>query len=377
MDGTTVSRQLKENGSDIDDSYIDKIIEIVPTASHYQSYANLVVDASQRRDYIRISQEINSSAYDGTISVSELVDKAEKSISSLGSRQRAEAAFTSLSEAVVQRRKEVYELKANPDLLKAVSTGYTDLDHILVGGFKATDLILIGGQTSMGKSALGLAFARKAADANKPVMMVSLEMSTEQLVDRMLSAEANIGTERITTGRFMDKDGVKLDKATGVLEKLPIYIEEASSLTPSTLRHKAKIMVAKHGIELIIIDYLQLMKADGKEAEDGTVSEFTHISRRLKLLAKELKIPVIALAQLSRKVESREGNTPRLSDLRSSGSLEQDADVVMFVFRQDYQNVEEDTKLLQVRVQKQRNGPIGLGELWFDKTTQRIDNYRG
>lgn len=377
VDITTINAQLKTDGVEIDEELITQLVNAIPTSSFYPSYTDLVINASQRRDYIRVSQEINSKAYDETITVEDLVASSEKLIDSLGSRQQAEKAFVSLSEAAPVQYDTIRELKDNPDLLKAVSSGYSELDKLLVGGFKATDLILIGGQTSMGKSALSLALAKNAAEEGVPTMLVSLEMSTEQVVNRLLGMTSKVPVEKLIKGTVDDKELKSIKSATDRLTKLPIYIEECDGLTPAVLRHKARIMKAKKGIELIIVDYLNLMKADGKESEEGQTIEFTHISRRLKLLAKELKVPVIALSQLNRKVEGRSENTPRLADLRSSGSLEQDADLVMFVYRKDYQDVEgnEEDKTMQVRVQKHRNGPTGLVKLYFDKDTQELANH--
>jgi replicative DNA helicase len=262
------------------------------------------------------------------------------------------------------------------ETLLGATTGFYDLDHML-SGFQPSDLLILAARPAMGKTALALNLCRNVAvETRKPVLMFSLEMSKEQLVQRLLCAEAGIDSHRLKTGYLAESDWAKLSNAIGVLSEAPIYIDDAASLTVSEMRSKARRIIADHQeLGLIMIDYLQLMSSPSSKGDDNRAAAMGAISRGMKQLARELRVPVIALSQLSRAVESRPNKRPMLSDLRESGSIEQDADIVMFIYRDEYYNPDTEKKATaEVIIAKHRSGPVGTVELYFEKSLTKFQS---
>jgi replicative DNA helicase len=259
------------------------------------------------------------------------------------------------------------QLQNDKGKVRGVPTGFTELDNLL-SGLQESDIVIVAARPSMGKTTLALNFALNASNQLKtPIGFFSLEMSREQLVDRLLSMQAGIDSWKLRTGNLSEEDFEKLGPAMGALSELPFYIDDTPSLNVMEIRAKARRLQSEHGLGLLVVDYLQLISGSQYSRESNRVQEISEISRSLKGLARELKVPIIAVSQLSRAVESRPDKTPQLSDLRESGSIEQDADVVMFIYREDYYNADSDKKnIAQILIKKHRNGPTGTVELYFE-----------
>ena len=354
-------------------SYVTSLVTMVPTASNVVHYAEIVHRKFTLRNIISISQEINQLGYQESDEVEALLDEAEKKIFSIshGSlRQR----FAPVSEGLEAAWNRIDNLQ-DGNTLRGVPTGFTQLDNLL-SGFQKSDLILLAARPSFGKTSLALDIARHAAVAqNIPVGIFSLEMSTEQLIDRLLAAEAHVDSWRLRTGRLKhdSDDFLRIRDALGRLSKAPLFIDDEPSNNILQMRAMARRLQAEHGLGLIIVDYIQLITYH-KAGSESLVREVTEISRALKGLARELKVPVIALSQLSRAVEQRHPSIPKLSDLRESGSLEQDADVVMFIYREDrYKDSDDNKNIVELQIAKHRNGPLGKVSLYFN---QEITSFR-
>ncbi|MBE0467253.1 MAG: replicative DNA helicase [Candidatus Desulforudis sp.] len=374
VDLLTVTERLRKNGilEKIGGAaYVASLVELVPTAANVEYYARLIEEKALLRTLISVASRISEMGYDERETAQRLVDQAEQMILDLGAR-RGKAAFASLRELLALAWAKIEESYRNKGRIAGVSTGFTDLDRLL-SGMQASDLLILAARPSMGKTALALNIAHYVAEKQNPVLVFSLEMGKEQLVNRLLCAEARVDQYRLRTGNLRDEDWERLAGAKTRLQDMPLFIDDAAGASLRDIRARAKRMQAENGLALVIIDYVQLMQPN-RRAENRQ-QEIAQISRGLKELAKDLDVPVLALSQLSRAVEQREKKRPQMSDLRESGSLEQDADVVMFIYREDYYRLDTDRKgIAEIIVAKQRNGPVGTVELGFFKESPRFVN---
>lgn len=379
VDLVTVGEALGEGGK-LDEvggfGYVADLVASIPTTAHAEYYAKMVADKAVLRALIRAGSEIVGSAFDEEQDVELVLDAAERKILEIGQRRSSDA-MTPIREVIHDAFETIETRYQSQNVLLGAPTGFYDLDYML-SGFQGGDLIILAARPAMGKTALALNFCRNVAvAANKPVLMYSLEMGKEQLVQRMLCAEAGIDSSRLRTGYLSDQDWGKLTHAIGVLSEAPIYMDDTASISVNEARSKARRIKAEHGeLGLIMVDYLQLMSGGASsKASDNRTTEMGAISRGLKQLARELRTPVIALSQLSRGVESRTDKRPMLSDLRESGSIEQDADIVMFIYRDEYYNPESDKKnTAELIIAKHRNGPVGKIDLYFEKSLTKFQS---
>ncbi len=338
-------------------AYLAKLANSVPTAAHAKHYAQIVKNMYTKREIIRMSGELTEKAFDDAEKASTLLDAAEQRVFNL-SRSHVSAQFISMKDVLVESFDRLEELNKNQSGLRGIPTGFTDLDNLL-SGFNDSNLIILAARPGTGKTALSLNIAQNASVMyKKKVGFFSLEMSKEELVDRLLVGQADIDAWRLKTGRLTEDDFAKISHAMGVLAEAQIFIDDTPGLTINEIRTKARRLSMENGVDMFVVDYLQL--AHGY-TRDNRVQEVAEISQGLKNLARELRVPVLSLAQLSRAVESRGVKEPQLSDLRESGSIEQDADVVMFLYRQD-EDIREQIKL---KVAKHRGGSIGTIDLYF------------
>jgi len=375
IDVLTLSDQLKNTGMlDIvgGASYLTELTNFVPTAAHADRYADIISQKAMRRRLIKASQAITNLGYDEAQSLQELIEGAETTLFEV-SQKHVKQDVESIENILSASFDRLDELHKDKGKLRGVSTGYKDLDNVLAG-FQPSDLIVLAARPSMGKSALALNFAHNVAvKSGMPVLMFSLEMSKEQLVDRMLAAEAGVNSWNLRTGNLTDSDFEKIGQAMGTLSEAQIYFDDSPGITVSDMRTKARREAHQRPLGLIIVDYLQLMSGGAKYGGENRVQEISEISRGLKGIARELKVPVLALSQLSRSVESRSPQIPQLADLRESGSIEQDADVVAFIYREDYYNPETENKnIAKILIKKHRNGPTDDVDLYFDREKQRF-----
>ena len=359
-------------------SYLASLIDSVPTSANIEYYAKIVKEKAILRKLIQTSTEIITQSYEDRGDVEGFLDEAERAIFEI-SEKRVRPSFYPIREIVKASFATIEKLFQKKEAVTGVPSGFRELDR-MTAGFQPSDLIIIAGRPSMGKTAFCLDVAEYAAIDNKiPVAIFSLEMSKEQLVIRMLCSQAHVEGTRLRTGYLNESDWPKLTIAAGNLSEAPIYIDDTAALSALELRAKARRLKADRGLGMVIVDYLQLMK--GRARVESRQQEISEISRSLKALAKELNIPVIAVSQLSRKTEERTGNRPQLSDLRESGAIEQDADLILFIYRDEIYNRSEDNPnrgKAEVIIGKQRNGPIGKIDLAFlDKFTTFKDLYKG
>ena len=376
IDVLTLSNQLKEdNFLDIvgGATYLTELTNYVPTAAHAEHYAQIISQKAIRRRLIVASQDITGLGFDESLSVQDLIEQAETELFRV-SQKHIKQDIASIEDILASSFERLDELHKDKGKIRGVPTGYRDLDNILAG-LQRSDLFILAARPSMGKTAMVLNLARNiATKSEQPVLIFSLEMSKEQLVDRMLSMESGVDAWNLRTGNLNDSDFEKIGQAMGTLSEAPIYIDDSPGITVSDMRTKARREQHQRQLGLVIVDYLQLMSGGSRFSGDGNrVQEISEISRGLKSLARELNVPVMALSQLSRSVESRSPQIPQLSDLRESGSIEQDADVVAFIYREDYYNPETDRKnIMDVLIKKHRNGPVGNVELYFDRDHQLL-----
>ena len=359
-------------------SYVTSLIDSVPTAANIEYYAKIVKEKAILRKLIQTSTEIITQSYQDRGDVEEFLDEAERAFFQI-SENRVKPSFYPIRYIVKESFKTIEKLFEKKELVTGVPSGFKDLDQ-RTAGFQRSDLIIVAGRPSMGKTAFCLNLAQYAAIEKRiPVAIFSLEMSKEQLVIRMLCSEAHVEGTRLRTGFLNESDWPRLTLAAGNLSDAPIFIDDTAALSVLELRAKARRLNAEHGLGLLIIDYLQLMK--GRSRVESRQQEISEISRSLKALAKEINIPVIAVSQLSRRTEERQGMRPQLSDLRESGAIEQDADLILFIYRDEVYNRAEDNPnrgKAEVIIGKQRNGPIGKIELAFlDKYTTFKELYKG
>jgi len=375
IDVLTLSNQLKA-AKHLDDVggavYLTELTNFVPTAAHVESYADLVAEKSVRRQLMRVNKELSALAQDETKKLKDLIEIAEAEMMKVG-QQQTKQTIVSIEEVLESSFERLDALHKDKKKLRGIPTGFKDLDHLLAG-LQRSDLIVLAARPSMGKTAFSLNLAHNVAvQAKEPVLIFSLEMSKDQLVDRLLSMESGVDAWALRNGNLTDADFEKIAAAMGTLSEAPMYFDDTPGITVSDLRTKARREAHQHPLGLIIVDYLQLMSGGGRYNDGNRVQEISEISRGLKGVARELNVPVIAISQLSRSVESRPDKIPQLADLRESGAIEQDADVVAFIFREDYYNPETERKnITDIMVKKHRNGPVDNIELYFDKDKQRF-----
>lgn len=353
--------QLEEVGGE---AYVISLINAVPTAINARNYARLVEAAALRRKLIGAAGTIANLAYDEAEDVNVVIDRAETALFSI-SEQRTTRDLVPVKQIAGEYLDRIQRLMEQGDDVIGVPTGFTDLDRIL-GGLNRSDLLILAARPGMGKTSLQNAIALTAAMRyGKRVAMFNLEMSGEQLVQRMIAAETRIDSQRLRRGQLHEHELPIFMEAIGRLSETRIFIDDTPSITPNQLRTKCRRLYAEHGLDLIIIDYLQLMSAE--HTTNNRVMEISEISRGLKGLARELDVPVLAAAQLSRAVEQRQDKHPQLSDLRDSGSIEQDADIVMFIYRDEYYNPDttERPNIAELSIAKHRNGPTGVIDLYW------------
>ncbi len=352
--------------------YLDLLEDFVPTATAIVHHAKIVREKKVLRELIETATQIVTDSYSDTDDVEHILDRAEQSIFQI-SEKRSNRSFFSLQEIVKSNFVAIEKLFENPGMVKGVSTGFLDLDH-MTAGLQPSDLIIIAGRPSMGKTSFALDIARHAALHEKvPTAIFSLEMSKEQLGLRMLCAEARINSGKLRTGYIAKSDWPKLTQAAGRLSEAAMFIDDTPALSSLDIRARARRLAAEQNLGLVVVDYLQLMH--GRASTENRQLEVSEISRGLKGLAKEINVPIVALSQLSRGVESRTDKRPLLSDLRESGSIEQDADVVAFIYRDEVYNPEGDQiGIAEILIRKQRNGPIGDVKLHFENDHTRFYN---
>lgn len=380
IDTVTLYEELKKKGQ-IEDAggavYLSRLSQNISSAANIEYHAKIVLEKHILRGLITASMEIAQSAYEGSEDAFDLLDRAERQIFEI-TEAHMKKSYSQMNKAVIQAMEYIELIHSKKHQQFAVPTGFYQLDDML-GGFQKSDLIIIAARPSMGKTAFALSLARNAAvDHKVPTAIFSLEMATIQMVIRMICAEARLNAHLVRTGKLPNEEGPKLSRNIHKLSEAPIFIDDSPSQTILEIRAKCRRLKAEKKLGLIMIDYLQLMNASSKM--ESREREISHISRSLKALAKELNIPVIALAQLNRAVESRTDKRPMLSDLRESGSIEQDADVVMFIHRPEYYGMKQDADgnslegVAEIIVGKQRNGPTGDVRLKFFKDYARFEN---
>ncbi len=375
VDIVTLSEELKKEGRlDLAGgaSYLGGLQNSVATGAHIEHYARIVKEKATLRGMIEISGQIVESCFEAREDAMDILDRAETAIMSI-SQDRLGKGFQpvkSILKATFETIQKTYESQGH---ITGVATGYDELDE-RTGGLQPSDLIIIAARPSMGKTSLVLNIAQYAGiEGKKRIAFFSLEMSREQLVQRLLTAEARVDAHRVRTGNLKEEDWPLLTEAAGLVSEAPIYIDDTPAITVLEMRAKARRLQAQEGLDMVIIDYLQLARSSSRS--ENRQQEISEISRGLKSLAKELNVPVVALSQLSRAVENRTDKRPMLSDLRESGALEQDADVVMFIYRPEvYEDNEDNEGIAEIIIGKQRNGPIGTSRLAFVKEYTRFEN---
>ncbi|MBU1167055.1 replicative DNA helicase [Patescibacteria group bacterium] len=353
------------------------LANVVPTAGNVIHYAKIVQQKSTLRRLQRTAGEISELAHEETTPIEKVLDSAEQKLFSV-SQKYLKNKFTPIKSILTDTFERIDELHKDGNKLRGIPTGFVDLDNLLAG-FQKSDLVILAARPSMGKTAFALDLCRQIAVKSKvPTGIFSLEMSKEQLVDRLLCAQAGVDLWKMRTGKLSDSensdDFPRVGQAMGILSEAPIFIDDTPSANAMEIRTKARRLQSEHGLGLVVVDYLQLM--EGRNP-DNRVQEISEISRSLKGIARELDIPVLALSQLSRAVENRSPQIPQLSDLRESGSIEQDADVVMFIYREVMYNADTENKnIAEIHIKKHRNGPTGKVDLYFNHDKVRFENLK-
>ncbi len=351
---------------------ISALVDLVPTSANVEHYANIVKEKGVLRRLIKNATHIVSECYASQDTVSQVVDTAEKLIFEISDLKHKQSSFH-VKELVKQSIEKIDSLYQRKEHVTGLATGFTEIDR-MTSGLQPSDLIILAGRPSMGKSALAASIVEHTGiDQKKPVAFFSLEMSKEQLVQRMLCSQARVDAHKVRSGFLAPSDWPKLTSAAGKLSASGIFIDDTPAITALELRAKARRLKSHQDIQLIVVDYLQLMR--GSTRTDSRQQEISEISRSIKALARELGVPIIALSQLSRAVESRQDHRPMLSDLRESGAIEQDADLVVLLMREEYYNpTEENRGVAEAIIAKQRNGPVGTVKLSFIKEYMRFEN---
>ncbi|MFZ7942371.1 MULTISPECIES: replicative DNA helicase [Bacillaceae] len=354
-------------------SYLSDLAGSVPTAANIEYYARIVEEKSLLRRLIRTATTIASDGYSREDEVEALLSEAEKSILEVAQRKNA-GAFHDIKDVLVRTYDNIEEMHKRVGEITGLETGFVELDR-MTAGFQRNDLIIVGARPSVGKTAFALNIAQNVAKkTGENIAIFSLEMGAEQLVMRLLCAEGNIDAQRLRTGSLTEEDWGKLTMAMGALSNTGIYIDDTPGVRVGDIRSKCRRLKQEHGLGMILIDYLQLILGSGRSGENRQ-QEVSEISRSLKQLARELQVPVIALSQLSRGVEQRQDKRPMMSDIRESGSIEQDADIVAFLYRDDYYDKESESKnIIEIIIAKQRNGPTGTVSLAFVKEYNKFVN---
>ena len=372
VDLVTLQNRLKEKDVPPEVSsleFVRDLITAVPTSANIKYYAAIVSEKSVLRKMIRLNEEIANTCYAGKESLEFILEDTEKRVFQLV-QKRSGGEFVPIRQVVMNAMDKIEKAAKNKGSVTGIATGFTDLDY-RTAGMQPSDLVLIAARPSMGKTAFALNIAQHVAfKLHQTVAIFSLEMSKEQLVNRMFSLESNVDAQKLRTGLLNDQEWERLIESAGVIGKSNLIIDDTPGISISELRSKCRKYKLEHNLSMIMIDYLQLMTGSGRS--DSRQQEISDISRSLKAVARELSVPVIALSQLSRAVEQRPDHRPMLSDLRESGAIEQDADVVMFIYRDDYYNHDTDKKgVSEIIIAKQRNGPIGTVELaWLPEYTK-------
>lgn len=364
---------LEKVGSEM---FLSTLIDSVPTTSNIESYVRIVEEKATLRSLIKAANDILAMGYASTEEVNSIIEKTEKKIFDV-LQNRNSKGYASIKDILVDTFDNIEQLYKKKSKVSGLESGFTDLD-LKTSGLNPSELLIVAARPAMGKSAFVLNIAHHVAMRSKvPVMIFSLEMSKEQMVNRILCSEAEVDSMKVRTGDLDSEDWIKLGKASGNLAEAPIYIDDTPGLSSAELRAKCRKAKLEKDIGLVIIDYLQLMESKGRS--ESRQNEISEISRSLKILAKELNVPVIALSQLSRAAETRPDRRPILSDLRESGSIEQDADIVMFLYRDDYYNPDTEKKnVAEVIIAKNRSGSTGTVELaWIGKYTKFANLFRG
>ncbi|MFK3936748.1 replicative DNA helicase [Alkalihalobacillus sp. NPDC078783] len=354
-------------------AYLGDIANAVPTAANVEYYSRIVEEKSVLRRLIRVATDIAAEGYASEEEVDTILNEAEKTILEVSHRQNT-SAFISIKDVLVETYDRIEMLQNQTGDITGIATGFTELDK-MTAGFQRNDLIIVAARPSVGKTAFALNIAQNVATkTEESVAIFSLEMGASQLVQRMLCAEGNIDAQRMRTGALNDEDWQKLTMAMGSLSKAGIYIDDTPGVKVNDIRAKCRRLKQENGLGMIMIDYLQLIQGNGRSGENRQ-QEVSEISRTLKAIARELEVPVIALSQLSRGVEQRQDKRPMMSDIRESGSIEQDADIVAFLYRDDYYDKEsENQNIIEIIIAKQRNGPVGTVELAFVKEYNKFVN---
>ena len=355
--------------------YLTNLTTDIVDAYNVEDHAKIVRDKAHLRKLIHVANAVESMAYREEEETEDIVNRAEQMVLDVSGTTKGESSFSAMRDVVYETIDRINELQRHKGILTGVSTGFKDLDN-LTSGLQKSDLILVAARPSMGKTAFTLNIAQNVAmKSKKNVAFFSLEMSKTQLVARVLAAVAGINSGRIRNGQLSQEDWGKAINALNDLAEAPLYIDDTSGLTPQLMKKKLRRLIQEHGeLGLVVVDYIQLMENGGKKMADNRQQEVSAISRQLKIMAREFNVPLIALSQLSRGVESRADKTPMLSDLRESGSLEQDADIVAFLNRENYQDTEDtsDGVETQVIIRKHRNGELGIVKLWFEGAYTRF-----
>jgi len=376
VDLVTLSNRLKSDGI-LDQvggaTYLSGIIDLVPTSANVEHYAHIVKDKGVLRRLIKNATNIISDSYGSSGSVEEAVDNAERLIFEVAEFKQSQKTVH-IKELVKEGIEDLDRLYQRKEHITGIATGFTKLDN-MTSGLQKSELVIVAGRPSMGKSALAVSIAEHVGiEQKKGVAMFSLEMSKEQLVQRMLCSQARVDAHKVRSGFLSPADWPKLTAAASKLSEANIFIDDTPAISALELRAKARRLKAHNDIDLIILDYLQLMQGSTTRS-DSRQQEISDISRSIKALAREIKVPIIALSQLSRAVESRQDHRPQLSDLRESGAIEQDADLVILLMREEYYNpTEENRGIADLNIAKQRNGPVGTIKLSFIKEYMRFEN---
>jgi len=375
IDSLTVMEDLDQQGQLAEiggASYITSLINSVPSSLHAISYGRIVEETAVRRRMLEAANSIAKLAYEESTGLEAVMDDAEKAVFGVSER-RLTRDLAPIQQVLSEYYDSISELAAKDEEIRGVPTGFIDIDNLL-GGLQPSDLLIVAGRPGMGKTGFALTLAKNAALTHKKhVAIFSLEMGNDQLVQRILSQETGIDSQRLRMGKLEEDEWSLFTHAIEVLSDTKIFLDDTPGITPLQLRTKCRRLHLEHRLDLVIVDYLQLMSGDRRN--ENRVQEVSYISRQMKILARELKVPVLAAAQLSRAVEQRGDKRPVLSDLRESGSLEQDADIVMFIYRPEmYEEDPAKQNLAEVIVAKHRNGPIGSVQLIFRKNLAKLEN---
>ena len=374
VDLITLQERLKEKDVPAEVAsleFVKDLVTAVPTSANVKYYAQIVADKSMMRKLIKLNEEIANTCYAGKESLEAVLEKTEKAVFDL-LQKRNTGEYVPIKQVVLNALDRIEKASKNKGTVTGIPTGFIDLDYKL-SGLQPSDLVLVAARPSMGKTAFVLNIAQYMAfKKDKGVAIFSLEMSKEQLVNRLFSLESQVDAQALRTGNMKDSDWEKLIEGAGIIGKSNLIIDETPGISVSELRSKCRKYKLEHGLDIVIIDYLQLMTGSVGKNSESRQQEISEISRSLKGLARELNVPVVALSQLSRAVESRPDKRPMLSDLRESGAIEQDADVVMFIYRDEYYNKDSEfKKQAEIIIAKQRNGPVGTVNLaWLGEYTK-------